>query len=80
MLMNRIGQEVLGYWGPMHAYDDGVIVGQDATHYTIQWGDDVVLDDKVLITDMLGEWYLDVEFNGPKIGYWFANTDDMVYN
>ena len=27
--MNRIGQEVLGYWGPMHAYDDGVIVGQD---------------------------------------------------
>ena len=74
--MNRVGQNVIGFWGAMHPYDDGVIVGQDEKYLTIDWGHATGAVQLVPHTEMMGEWYLDVTV-APRIGIWFANTDDV---
>ena len=73
--MNRIGQDVIGFWGAMHPYDDGVIVGQDEKFLHIQWSESDAVQ-LVPHTDMMGEWFLDVSV-APRIGIWFANMDDV---
>lgn len=74
-LPEMIGQPVLGYWGAMHAYDEGVIVGEDEKFFHIQWNESDAVQ-LVPHTEMSGEWYLDVSRFGPKIGIYFANMGD----
>ena len=54
--MLQIGTEVLGYWGAMHAYDDGVVVGTDEKFLHIKWGEGESVQ-LVEHTDIMGQWY-----------------------
>ena len=54
--MLKIGTEVLGYWGAMHAYDDGVVVGTDEKFLHIKWGEAESVQ-LVEHADIKGQWY-----------------------
>ncbi len=79
-LPEMIGQPVLGYWGAMHPYNEGVIVGEDEKFLHIQWNESEFMptDEVQLVphAEMSGEWYLDVSRFGPKIGIYYANMSD----
>ena len=44
------GTEVIGFWGAMHPYDDGVVVDVDPEYITVDWGH----KDRCCSTDSLG--------------------------
>ena len=55
--MIEIGTEVLGYWGAMHAYDDGIVVDADEEYLTIDWGHATGAVQLIRHEDIKGKWY-----------------------
>ena len=64
--MLQIGTEVLGYWGAMHAYDDGVVVDVDPEYITIDWGHKTGAVQLIRFEELKGSWY-NGEINGVGI-------------
>jgi len=60
------GTEVLGYWGAMHAYDDGVVVDVDPEYITIDWGHKTGAVQLIRFEELKGSWY-NGEINGVGI-------------
>ena len=60
------GTEVLGYWGAMHAYDDGVVVDVDPEYITIDWGHKTGAVQLIRWEELKGNWY-NGEINGVGI-------------
>ena len=60
--MITVGTEMLGNWGAMHAYDDGVVVAVDDEYVTIDWGFETGAVQLIRHEDIKGNWY--TEGNG----------------
>ena len=70
--MLTVGTEVLGYWGPMHPYDDGVVVDADEKYLTIDWGHATGAVQLIRHEDIKGQWYRLFEGENNGLGVYDA--------
>jgi len=51
------GTEMIGFWGAMHPYRDGVVVDVDAEYITIDWGYKTGVVQLIRFEELKGNWY-----------------------